>query len=90
MASTRISIRMDSELKKQFKAFCEDIGMSMTTAFTIYAKKAVCEHRIPFEFGEDNLNAETLAAIEEVRKLKQNPNKKTYGSFLEILEDLND
>ena len=35
MANTNINIRMDSELKKQFEAFCADIGMSMTTAFTV-------------------------------------------------------
>ena len=30
MAQTNINIRMDAELKKQFEAFCSDIGMSMT------------------------------------------------------------
>ena len=40
MANTNINIRMDSELKKQFEAFCADIGMSMTTAFTVFAKKS--------------------------------------------------
>ena len=32
MAQTNINIRMDADLKKQFEAFCEDMGMSMTTA----------------------------------------------------------
>ena len=49
MAQTNINIRMDAELKKQFEAFCSDIGMSMTTAFCVFAKKAVRERRIPFE-----------------------------------------
>lgn len=44
MAQTNINIRMDAELKKQFEAFCSDMGMSMTTAFTIFAKKAVREY----------------------------------------------
>ena len=48
MASTNINIRMDSDLKKQFEAFCADMGMTMTTAFNIFAKKAVREYRIPF------------------------------------------
>lgn len=33
-------------------------------------------------------NAETIAAIEEVRHLKEIPNKKTYGSFAEIMQEL--
>ena len=90
MASTNINIRMDSELKTQFEAFCADMGMSMTTAFTIFAKKAVREYRIPFEIGIETPNAETLAAMLEVQELKNDPNKKTYGSFAELLEDLDE
>ena len=41
MAQTNINIRMDADLKKQFEDFCNDMGMTMTTAFTIFAKKAV-------------------------------------------------
>lgn len=39
MAQTNLSIRMDEDLKKQFNALCEDLGMSMTTAMCIFAKK---------------------------------------------------
>ncbi len=49
MSQTSINIRMDEELKKKFEAFCDEIGMSMTTAFCIFAKKAVKEQKIPFE-----------------------------------------
>ena len=50
---TNVNIRMDKELKKQFETFCNDVGMSMTTAFTIFAKKMAREHRIPFEVSAD-------------------------------------
>lgn len=33
-------------------------------------------------------NADTIAAIEEVQQLKADPNKKSYGSFAELLGDL--
>ncbi len=39
--------------KKQFDKFCSDIGMSMTTAICIFAKKAVKEQKIPFEITAD-------------------------------------
>ncbi|MFQ9813359.1 MAG: type II toxin-antitoxin system RelB/DinJ family antitoxin [Hominenteromicrobium sp.] len=39
MAQTNVNIRMDSDLKTQFEAFCTDMGMTMTTAFTVFAKK---------------------------------------------------
>ena len=54
MAQTNVNIRMDSDLKKQFESLCSDIGMSMTTAFCVFAKKAVRERRIPFEITADN------------------------------------
>ena len=51
MAQTNVNIRMDEDLKKQFDAFCADIGMNMTTAFCVFAKTAVRERRIPFEIS---------------------------------------
>lgn len=35
------------------KVPCRELGMSMTTAFVIYAKKVAREHRIPFEVSVD-------------------------------------
>lgn len=70
MANININIRMDSDLKQQFEAFCNDVGMTMTTAFTVFAKKAVREYRIPFEIGAEVPNAETKKAIEDARKGK--------------------
>lgn len=54
MAQTTVSIRMDTDLKKQFEAFCSDVGMSMTTAFCVFAKAAVRERKIPFEISAKN------------------------------------
>ena len=53
MANTNINIRMDADLKRQFEAFCADMGMTMTTAFNVFARKAVREYRIPFEISGD-------------------------------------
>lgn len=53
MSQTNINIRMDEELKKQFDKFCSDIGMSMTTAICVFAKKVVKEQKIPFEITAD-------------------------------------
>lgn len=67
MGQTSISIRIDEDLKKQFESFCSEIGMSMTTAFCVFAKTAVREHRIPFEistFGDPFYSAENMAVLE--------------------------
>ena len=89
MASTNINIRMDSDLKKQFESFCNDMGMSMTTAFNIFAKKAVREYRIPFEIGGEAPNAETAEAINEVKRMKADKTiGKTYTDVDEMMKDL--
>ncbi len=39
MASTNIGIRMDADLKWQLEAFYAEMGMTMTTAFNVFAEK---------------------------------------------------
>jgi len=53
MATTMVNIRLDEDTKRDMEAVCKDLGMSMTTAFTIFAKKMGREHRIPFEVSVD-------------------------------------
>ncbi|MDO5348535.1 MAG: type II toxin-antitoxin system RelB/DinJ family antitoxin [Lachnospiraceae bacterium] len=53
MAQTLVNIRMDEELKKSMEQTCQELGMNMTTAFTIFAKKMSREKRIPFEVSID-------------------------------------
>lgn len=53
MAQTNLNIRIDEDLKKQFDEFCSNVGINMTTAFNIFAKKVVSEQRIPFEIAAD-------------------------------------
>ena len=49
MAQTAFSIRMDEGLKQEFSQFCENIGMTMSTAFVVFAKAALRDRKIPFE-----------------------------------------
>ena len=89
MANININIRMDADLKRQFEAFCSDMGMTMTTAFNIFAKKVVRENRIPFEISGDTPNRETIEAIKEVKQMKANPNLgKTYSNADQMMEEL--
>ncbi|MCI9669689.1 MAG: type II toxin-antitoxin system RelB/DinJ family antitoxin, partial [Oscillospiraceae bacterium] len=71
MATTNITIRMDEELKKQAKELFSDLGLNMTTAFTVFAKQAVREQKIPFMLSKKTPNQETLEAIREVEQMKK-------------------
>ena len=52
MAQVAFSIRMDEDLKRDFGQFCSDIGMSMSTAFVVFAKATLQERQIPFVIGD--------------------------------------
>lgn len=51
--TTMINFRIDADLKKSMEQVCSDMGMSLTTAFTIFAKTVSREKRIPFEVTAD-------------------------------------
>ena len=75
MSQTTVSIRMDNELKNNFDHICTELGMSMSTAVTMLAKKMTREKRIPFEVSMDPFySASNMAAlndsIEEMRQGK--------------------
>ncbi len=44
-----VSFRMDDATKKKFERLCDDLGMSMSTAFNIFIQKAIQEQGIPFK-----------------------------------------
>ena len=49
MASSNLNIRVDEDLKKQAEALFKDLGLSMSSAITVFLKAAVSHGGIPFE-----------------------------------------
>lgn len=89
MATVNMSIRMDTELKKQADAMLSDMGLNMTTAMNMFLRQVVRQGRIPFEIATDIPNAETLATMKEVDDMISGkiPAKK-YTSTDELFKDL--
>ena len=57
--AVNVNFRMDPDLKRSMEEVCAEMGLSMTTAFTIFAKKGAREHRIPFEVSADPFYSES-------------------------------
>ena len=51
MAQTVVSVRVDSDLKKDFEKFCDDVGMNISTAFNVFIKAVLIQRKIPFEIA---------------------------------------
>ena len=89
MATTNITMRIDKELKRQAEELFSDLGLNMTSAFTVFVKQAIREQRIPFTISREIPNEDTLEALEEVKQMKQNPNiGKSYTNVDEMMKEL--
>lgn len=70
MSQTAMTIRMDSDLKMQFDALCDEFGMSANTAFNIFARAVVRKRQIPFIIEastNDEISAKGKALFDEIR-----------------------
>lgn len=89
MATVNMSIRMDTELKKQADAMLSDMGLNMTTAMNMFLRQVVRQGRIPFEIATDIPNSETIAAIKEMDDMLSGKiTAKRYSNTKELFEDL--
>ena len=77
-----ISIRTDSDTKAGVENLYSEFGLSVSDAVNIFFRISLLRNGLPFEMRIPNSNAETLEAIEEVQKMKQNPSM--YKGFRNI------
>ncbi|MXI87656.1 type II toxin-antitoxin system RelB/DinJ family antitoxin [Sphaerochaeta halotolerans] len=56
--TVNINFRMNAELKSNFEKACQELGLTPTAAFTIFATKVARERRIPFEVAVDPFYSE--------------------------------
>ena len=60
MAHTvNVNFKLDEDVKKRMERACAEMGLSMSAAFTIFAKKVGRECRIPFEVSADPFYSES-------------------------------
>ena len=86
--TTNISIRMDSDLKKEADALFSELGMNITTAFNVFVRQSIREGGIPFEITINKPNKETIAAMLEAERIAKDPSIKGYNDLDELFADL--
>lgn len=72
MSTTAISIRLDSDLKKQFDDLCKEFGISTNAAFNLFARAVVREQAIPFSISLNKSESEkrSIAAQNALSKVQ--------------------
>jgi DNA-damage-inducible protein J len=87
MAQTLINIRIDEDVKKSMEETCKELGITMSAAFNIFAKKMSREKRIPFEVSIDPFYSESnMKAIE--KSVKQANEGKVIVKTMKELEEM--
>lgn len=67
--AVNVNFKLDADVKKNMEKACSDMGLSMSAAFTIFAKKVGRERRIPFEISADPFYAENnIRYLEKVMR----------------------
>ena len=64
--SVNVNFKLDADIKQGMEQVCSELGLSMSAAFTIFARKVARENRIPFEVSVDPFYSE-----ENIARLKK-------------------
>ena len=86
MAQTLINVRIDEDVKKSMEEICKELGITMSAAFNIFARKVSREKRIPFEVSIDPFYSESnmKALNKSIKELKSG--KVVTKTFKELEE----
>lgn len=84
MAQTLINLRIDEDIKKSMEEICKELGITMSAAFNIFARKMIREKRIPFEVSIDPFYSES-----NIKAIRNSINQLNKGEVVEkTIEEL--
>ena len=89
MATVVLQTRVDTETKLEAESLFNSLGLDITTAIRLFLRQSINQQRIPFDIvpPKYNFSEETLAAIDEARRISKDSSVKTYSSVKELFED---
>ncbi|MBR1612772.1 MAG: type II toxin-antitoxin system RelB/DinJ family antitoxin [Succinivibrio sp.] len=65
--TVNVNFKLDLDVKKKMESACTAMGLTLSTAFTLFARKVGNERRIPFEISADPFESEDHIAMLEKR-----------------------
>lgn len=81
-----ITIRVDKSLKAGAESLFADLGLSLSTAFSIFLRQSLMKQGLPFTVPRSTPNFNTLKAIKEAEEIAADPNARSYGTVEELFE----
>jgi len=81
-----VNFKLDADIKKSMEEACSEMGISMSAAFKIFAKKVGREKRIPFEVSADPFYSKSNIRYLEEKMEEYKAGKLKFAEH-ELLED---
>lgn len=79
MASVNVTIRMDEKDKKDVGKLFSEFGLTMNTAFNMFAKQVIREQSIPFKITKNTkINFIDRNKLDELSDVSDEKYKKAY------------
>ncbi len=84
MSTVPTQIRIDRDVKEQAGVLFSRLGLDMSGAVNLFLHQCVLRGGIPFAVEMPRYNQETLAAMEEARRISRDPHVPSYDSMEEL------
>ncbi len=73
-ASATVQVRIDPQLKARTEQILQEMGLTMTTAFTLMCRQILNQRKLPFEVVaapfQENVSMSATATFEDFKKLR--------------------
>ena len=86
--SANITIQIDKETKRDFETFCENAGINLATAFTMFIKTTLRARTLPFSVGEIDSKKQARMELQEAFEDLQKESA-ANGNDKMTLDDIN-
>ncbi len=89
MESTTLNIRVNSNDKKNFEQFCNNVGMNVSTAVNMFIKAVLREQKLPFEVRSNPFDNQIYQSLKEAEhELEQNSQRYTIDEVAQSMNDI--
>ena len=85
--AVNVNFKLDADVKKSMEQACSELGLSMSAAFTVFAKKVGREKRIPFDVAVDPFYSESNIRYLEQKMADYKAGKTKFAEHERIPEE---
>ena len=71
MSSVDVTVSLDEETKKEFDVFCNNVGISITTAFVMFVKAVLRNRELPFSVTDKSSYLDDGSLISAFRESQE-------------------